>query len=94
MIALRGLTFRGQSKKFAGIFTLTPHILRNSIPTILFLLTTSCGLNHETNVESGTREGTLHIGNGDEPRELDPHVVTGSIEHNLCMALLVVQLYR
>ncbi|MDE0155170.1 MAG: peptide ABC transporter substrate-binding protein [Gammaproteobacteria bacterium] len=88
MITLRGLTFRGQSNKFAGIFTLTPYILRNSIPTVLFLLTTSCGLNHETNVESGTREGTLHVGNGDEPRELDPHVVTGSIEHNLCMALL------
>ena len=52
------------------------------------MFTTSCGLNHETNVESGTRAGTLHVGNGDEPRELDPHVVTGSIEHNLCMALL------
>ena len=60
----------------------------NSIPAVLFLFIASCGLNHETNVESGTRAGTLHVGNGDEPRELDPHVVTGSIEHNLCMALL------
>ena len=52
------------------------------------LLSASCGFNYETNVAGGTREGILHIGNGDEPRELDPHVVTGSIEHNLCMALL------
>ena len=88
MIRLQGLTSRGQSKKFARIFTLTPYILRNPIPTALLLLIASCGFNHETNVESGTRQGILHVGNGDEPRELDPHVVTGSIEHNLCMALL------
>ena len=56
--------------------------------TFALLSILSCGFNHETNVESGTRQGILHIGNGDEPRELDPHVVTGSIEHNLCMALL------
>ena len=55
---------------------------------LLLSLTVSCGFNHETNVESGTRQGILHIGNGDEPRELDPHVVTGSIESNLCLALL------
>ena len=53
-----------------------------------FLLVVSCGFNYESNVESGTRAGILHIGNGDEPRELDPHVVTGRIEHDLCMALL------
>ncbi len=52
------------------------------------LLAASCGFNYETNVESGAREGILHIGNGDEPRELDPHVVTGRIESDLCLALL------
>ncbi len=52
------------------------------------LLPASCGFDYETNVENGTRQGILHIGNGDEPRELDPHVVTGSIEANLCLALL------
>ena len=52
------------------------------------LLVASCGFNYESNVESGTRQGILHVGNGDEPRELDPHVVTGRIEHDLCMALL------
>ena len=51
-------------------------------------LIASCGFDAETNVASGTRQGILHIGNGDEPQELDPHIVTGSIESKLCMALL------
>ncbi len=62
--------------------------LRTAVLLAPVLLIASCGFNHETNVERGTRAGVLHIGNGDEPRELDPHVVTGSIEHNLCLALL------
>ena len=52
------------------------------------LLSASCGFNYESNVAGGTRDGILHVGNGDEPRELDPHIVTGNIEHKLCMALL------
>ena len=64
------------------------HSQQTIILLAALLLSASCGFNYETNVAGGTREGILHIGNGDEPRELDPHVVTGSIEHNLCMALL------
>ena len=64
------------------------HSQQTIILLAALLLSASCGFNYETNVVAGTREGILHIGNGDEPRELDPHVVTGSIEHNLCMALL------
>ena len=64
------------------------HSQQTIILLAALLLPASCGFNYETNVAGGTREGILHIGNGDEPRELDPHVVTGSIEHNLCMALL------
>ena len=52
------------------------------------LLLASCSFDYETNVASGTRQGILHIGNGDEPQELDPHIVTGHIEHKLCLALL------
>ena len=52
------------------------------------LLTAACGFDYETNVDSGTRQGILHVGNGDEPQELDPHIVTGVIESRLCMALL------
>jgi oligopeptide transport system substrate-binding protein len=42
----------------------------------------------ETPVEIGNREQTLHLGNGSEPRELDPHVVTGVPEHNIISALM------
>ena len=66
-------------------------ITGNALKAVLsaaFLFIASCGFNYETNVESGTRQGILHIGNGDEPRELDPHVVTGRIESDLCLALL------
>ena len=59
-----------------------------AVPAAAFLFITSCGFNYETNVDSGTRQAILHIGNGDEPRELDPHVVTGRIESDLCLALL------
>ena len=55
---------------------------------LALLLPAACGFKHESNVESGARLGILHLGNGDEPRELDPHVVTGHIEANLCRALL------
>ena len=65
----------------------TRFILRAGL-IAFFPLIACCGFNHENNVESGTRQGILHVGNGDEPRELDPHVVTGAIEHNLCLALL------
>ena len=31
---------------------------------------------------------TLHLGNGAEPQDLDPHIVTGVTEHNIISALL------
>ena len=62
-------------------------MLRCVITAVLWLIA-SCSFDYETNVESGTRQGILHIGNGDEPQELDPHIVTGHIEHKLCLALL------
>lgn len=42
----------------------------------------------ETRVESGNREQVLHLGNKSEPQDLDPHVVEGTGEHNIIMALL------
>ena len=66
-----------------------PHHAQQTIILLAALwLVASCGFNYESNVDSGSREGILHIGNGDEPRELDPHVVTGRIESDLCLALL------
>ena len=61
--------------------------------SLLFLLwwpltlLTSCGLDQETNVETGDREQILHFGNADEPQELDPHVTTGIPEFQIQHAL-------
>jgi oligopeptide transport system substrate-binding protein len=38
-------------------------------------------------VETGRRDQVLHFGNGDEPQELDPHVVTGIPEWHIILAL-------
>jgi len=42
----------------------------------------------ETRVAQGDREQVLHWGNGTEPQELDPHIVTGMPEHYILIALL------
>lgn len=41
----------------------------------------------KTNFETGIEQQVLHIANGDEPRELDPQLSTGSVESNIHMAL-------
>lgn len=59
-------------------------------PALIFaalLLLTGCS-GGESNVEKGNREKILHFGNGTEPQELDPHIVTGIPEHNIIAALL------
>ncbi|MGV6808223.1 MAG: peptide ABC transporter substrate-binding protein [bacterium] len=57
--------------------------------TLVLLAATliGCGA-HQNNVTTGNREGILHFGNGDEPQELDPHIVTGVPEHHILVALL------
>jgi oligopeptide transport system substrate-binding protein len=47
----------------------------------------ACG-NGENNVSSGLASQTLHWGNGAEPQELDPHIVTGIPEHHIIVGLL------
>ncbi|WP_019530981.1 peptide ABC transporter substrate-binding protein [Dasania marina] len=54
---------------------------------VMFLGLSACG-GGESNVSKGNREGILHFGNGTEPQELDPHVVTGVPEHHIITALL------
>jgi oligopeptide transport system substrate-binding protein len=46
-----------------------------------------CG-SSENNVTKGNREKILHIGNGEEPQELDPHIVTGIPEHHIIISLM------
>ncbi|HXT11138.1 MAG TPA: peptide ABC transporter substrate-binding protein [Candidatus Angelobacter sp.] len=42
----------------------------------------------ETLVEVGDRKGIFHLGNGAEPADLDPHVVTGTPDYHVIMSLL------
>ena len=51
------------------------------------LLCSGCDLG-PSNIESAGREQILHLGNGTEPKDLDPHTVTGVPEHNIISALL------
>ena len=68
------------------------------LPSLLFLA--ACGnqqksdesgkaaASRQTQVEAATKAGILRLGNGSEPQELDPHIVTGVPEHHIIMALL------
>ncbi|MEO7297686.1 MAG: peptide ABC transporter substrate-binding protein [Verrucomicrobiota bacterium] len=53
----------------------------------IFLLTgAACG-HRQTRVEVGNREQVLHVGNGGEPADLDPHTSIGQIEADIMLAL-------
>ena len=68
---------RGFRRVFAGAALLA----------LVLVLPTGCGP-RVTRVEQGIREQVLHVGNGTEPAELDPHLVTGIPEHHIIEALL------
>ncbi len=55
----------------------------------LFLVALVLGGCHrrETPVEIGNREQILHLGNGSEPRDLDPHISSSVTESNILCAL-------
>ncbi|MDG1907056.1 MAG: peptide ABC transporter substrate-binding protein [Arenicella sp.] len=71
---------------------LSPYLKLCLIVPIAFLIT-SCGQG-ESNVESGNRLGTAHIGNGAEPQGMDPHVVTGVPESNIINAIFEGLVYK
>jgi len=50
------------------------------------LLAAGCA-HRETPAEAGIREQVLHLGNGSEPRDLDPHVVVSFNDFNIVLAL-------
>ena len=50
------------------------------------LLFSACS-KKETPVEVGNKNQILHMGNGAEPKDLDPHIITGVPEHYLMAAL-------
>ena len=62
--------------------------LHSICSALLGLLLAACSLETETNVVSGAKSQTLHIGNGTEPQGLDPHTVTGVTENRIISTLL------
>ena len=64
-------------------FALRPSL---SLFLIAALAVSSCR-RRETPVEIGNREQILHLGNGAEPRDLDPHTSTSNTEANIVAAL-------
>ena len=47
----------------------------------------SCG-QRSTPVEDSIQDQVLYLGNGTEPQDLDPHIVTGVPEHKVLLSLL------
>ncbi len=54
--------------------------------SILSIVLPGCG-ERRTLVDIGTEAQILHVGNGTEPQEIDPHTTTGMPEYHLQMAL-------
>jgi oligopeptide transport system substrate-binding protein len=72
------MQFRASVSRWVGLLTAA---------SFLVFSLTGCG-RRETRVEAGNREQVLFKGNGSEPQELDPHVVTGVSEYHILMSLL------
>ena len=53
---------------------------------LAMLMLGGCG-RRDTAVQAGIREQVLHLGNGSEPRDLDPHVVVSYNDFNIVVAL-------
>lgn len=63
----------------------SPHIF---LLIIVSLLTLCCCEKRKTLVEIGNEQQILHVSNGAEPVDVDPHIVSGVPEHHLLMAIL------
>jgi len=65
------------------------NLFASRITLLLFsalILLSGCDLG-PSNIETGVRDQVLHKGNGTEPKDLDPHTVTGVTENNIISAL-------
>lgn len=63
------------------------HVVSGCIAAALSLFSLAGCSRRESSVASGLRTGTLHIGNGAEPQELDPQLTSGSFERRIQRAL-------
>ncbi len=53
----------------------------------MVVMLAGCSSDNKTRVEIGNEKQILHIGNGDEPADVDPHVTTGIPEYHIQLAL-------
>jgi len=67
-----------------NVNTLRPCRVPAALCLIFLLIACTPG---ESRVESGNRQGILHLGNFAEPQTLDPHIHTGVPENKISMAL-------
>lgn len=63
------------------------NVINTLLVILLFIGLMACGPT-ENNVESGTRDQVLHLGNGSEPPSLDPHLSTAVNSSNIVSAIL------
>lgn len=49
---------------------------------------TLCGCGKTSRVEQGVQDQVLHLANGSEPEDLDPHVTTGVTEDNIVRSMI------
>ena len=61
--------------------------MRNYLIIFIFSFITACSESVKP-VDTAVENQILYIGNGTEPQDLDPHIVTGVPESKVLMALL------
>ena len=74
-----------QTTNYHDLLQKLPKFLSLTLIFWCLLSLSACGRG-ESNVESGNRDGILHVGNGTEPQTLDPHIATGVPESQIISA--------
>ena len=74
---------------FAGARLVFPEFSRALVviaATLLLVALSGCS-SRKDHIAQAVRAGIFHFGNGDEPQDLDPQIVTGIPEHKIIMTL-------
>ena len=77
-----GLTLAQSNKRLAWLAKALAY------GSLMLLALTGCDTHRETPAEIAARQKILLLGNGSEPKGIDPHIVTGVPENNIIISLL------